>query len=84
MLKFNNAEKYVISMGNAAKIPARANIVRDKRVSTDDKESIRLVTLFHGVPSDNKFELAGNLITIKSSSDIEECMQKILEYMGVT
>lgn len=84
ILNFNNARKYIISMGNAAKIPARANIVMNKRVATDDREAVRLITLFHGVPSDNQFELAGNLMTIKSSTDIEDCMQKILEHMGAT
>ncbi len=84
MLKFNNARRYIISISNAAKIPARANIVKDKRVSTDDKETVRLVNLFHGVPSGSKFELAGNLISIKSSSDIEESMQMVLQHIGVT
>lgn len=84
MLKFNNGNKFVISVNNAAKVPARANIVREKRVATSDRETMRLITLFHGVPSDNPYEIAGNLISIKDSTQIEDSMIPILEHMGVT
>jgi deglycase len=84
VLKFNNARRYIITINNAAKIPARANIVRDRRISTDDDEAVRLINLFHGVPSSNGLELAGNLISIKNSSDIEEYMPKIFEHMGIS
>ncbi|MDE1870699.1 MAG: DJ-1/PfpI family protein [Candidatus Micrarchaeota archaeon] len=86
MIGFNNSRKYIMSVNNAAKIPARANIIKNKRVSfsTDDRETLRLVNLFHGIPSDNEYEISGNLITIRKSSDIEESMLKILESMGVT
>lgn len=86
MIKFNRSEKYIISVDNAAKIPARANIIRDKRISfsTEDRETMRLVNLFHGIPSNNEYETSGNLISIRESKDIEDSMVKILEYMGVT
>lgn len=84
MLKFNDSSKTIIGISNAVKIPARANIIREKKLSTDDKEAVRLINLFHGVPSDKEFEIAGNLITIRKSSDIEESMLKILEHLGVT
>jgi putative intracellular protease/amidase len=83
MYNFHNNKKYIIGIGNATKITARANIVNGKKVSTDDEESLRLVKLFHGVPSDESFEVSGNLITIKNSKEIEDSMIKILENMGV-
>ncbi|MGD0510240.1 MAG: DJ-1/PfpI family protein [Candidatus Micrarchaeaceae archaeon] len=84
ILNFDSSRKYIISMGNSVKIPARANVIGGKKIATNDRESARLATLFHGVLSNSNFEMAGNMITIKSSSDIEDCMQQILEHMGVT
>lgn len=83
-LKFNNSNKHIVSIDGATKITSRANIVKGKKIATSDKETDRLVTLFHGIPSNNAFELSGNIITIKNSSEIEDSMQKILEHMGVT
>jgi hypothetical protein len=83
LLRFNNAKKFIVGIDNAVKIPARANIVKDRPVATDDKETIRLVKLFHGVPSANVLELSGNLITIKKASDVEDSMPKVLEHIGV-
>lgn len=83
MLKFNNAKKYIIGISNSVKIPARANIIKDRRVSTGDKDTLRLVNLFHGIQSENSLEMSGNLITIKDAADVEDLMQRILEYMGV-
>jgi len=85
MLNFESSKKFIIGVNGSAKIPARANIVKNKNIamSSDDKETLRLVTLFHGIPSEKDFELAGNLITIKSSGHIENSMQKILEHIGV-
>ncbi len=82
--KFNNSKRYIIAVNNAVKIPARANIIRGRRVSVEDKETLRLVNLFHGVPASDPFVLSENLITIGRSGDIEGSMQKILEHIGVT
>lgn len=83
ILNFDNSQKYIIGIGNSIKIPSRANVVRGKKIATSDKEAARLATLFHGALTNSEFELAGNLITIRSSSDIEDTMQKVLEHMGV-
>jgi DJ-1/PfpI family len=81
---FNMSGKYILTVANAAKVPARANIVKDRKVATEDPESKRLVNLFHGVLSSEDFEIAGNLISIKDPNGIEDSMIKILEYMGVS
>jgi hypothetical protein len=79
----NNSKKFIIAVNIAARIPARANIVKDKKISADDKETIRLINLFHGIPSDKDCEIAGNLITLKDGRAIEEEFPKILQQMGV-
>ncbi|MGD0728497.1 MAG: DJ-1/PfpI family protein [Candidatus Micrarchaeaceae archaeon] len=86
MYIFNESHKQIISISNSIKIPARANIVRGKKISTDmsDPESRRLILLFHGELSDNAYEMAGNLISIRNGTDIEETMPQILEHIGAT
>jgi hypothetical protein len=83
MIKMNDRKKFIVSINNAAKIPARANVIKDRRIATDDKETIRLVTLFHGVPSNEPLEISGNIISIKGSNDIEDAMESVLTHMGV-
>jgi putative intracellular protease/amidase len=82
MLMFNQRKGYIISINNSTKIPARANIINNVLISTDDEESRRLVRLFHGVLSEKPFEINGNIITIRNSKDVEESMQAILERIG--
>ena len=86
VMHFNDSNKYIISLGNSVKIPARANIVREKRISVvDDRETIRLVNLFHGVPSKNEYEIAGNLISIKDTGNaMEDPLVKILDSIGAS
>jgi hypothetical protein len=83
LILLNRSNKYIISIGNSAKIPARANIIKGAKIATDDKEAERLAILFHGIPSDKGYEINHNrIITIKNYGELEESMQKILEYMG--
>ncbi len=82
MLMFNNRKRYIISINNTAKIPARANIINKTMIATGDEESKRLVRLFHGVPTEKAFEINGNIISIRNSKDIEESLQIILERIG--
>lgn len=82
MLMFNNRKGFIISISNTAKIPARANVVKDLSIATDDEESKRLVRLFHGVPSEKPYEINGNIIAIKNYGEIEESMQVILDRIG--
>lgn len=85
MLKFNDKKKTIIAVSNSVKVPARANIIKNRKISVpDDQETKRLIQLFHGLPSTQNFEISENLITIRDSSDIESSMREILEYLGVT
>ncbi|MGC8495647.1 MAG: DJ-1/PfpI family protein [Candidatus Micrarchaeia archaeon] len=83
--KFNDTRKPVIALGNATKILARANIINGKRISIPkDDEIRRLVILFHGIPSDEKVELADNLVTAGDTTELEEHMNRILSHLGVS
>ena len=81
---FNENKKSIISINNAVKIPAKANIIRGKKIAADttDPETKRFVILFHGELSDSRYELAGNMITVRKSEDIEDSMPHILEHIG--
>ncbi len=85
MIKFNDSGKYVIGIGNAVKVQARANIIngRPAAIPPSDVETKRLVMLFHGVPSDKPFVIADNLITIRDSASMEEAMPEVLDRMRV-
>jgi putative intracellular protease/amidase len=83
LLAFDEKRKAIIAVGNAVKIPARANIIRDKKVAVSDEETKRLVQLFHGIPSEQGVEIAENLVTVSSYIEIDSVMPQILQRMGV-
>ncbi|MDE1810680.1 MAG: DJ-1/PfpI family protein [Candidatus Micrarchaeota archaeon] len=84
VLQFNNARKPIIAVGNAIKIPARANVITGKKVSaTRDTETNRQLMLFHGIPSKEPFEVAENLVTVGDSSSLAHALPKILEMVGM-
>jgi hypothetical protein len=84
ILRFNRDKKYIGAMGNAIKILAKANIIKDRKISTpEDQETKRAVSLFHGTPSENDIEIDGNIITIKDTRNMESSIQKVLEHIGV-
>ncbi len=85
VLKFNNSRKYLCAVGNAVKVLARANVIKDKKlaVSEQDQESKRVALLFHGVPTDTGMEISGNIVTIKDSMALEESLNPFLEHIGV-
>ena len=78
----NSAGKYIISIGNAIKIPARANIIKGKKVAVPDLDSKRFVVLFYGVPSAANVEISGNLITAKDSKSLEMGAEPIMNILG--
>ncbi len=80
---FNEANKYLVAIGNAAKIPIRANIVKDKKIAVSDEDTKRLARLFYGIPSENAVEGMGNLITIRDSRTVEDSMDLWLQHMGL-
>ncbi len=84
IVKFNMHGKIIGAIGNAQKILARANIIKDKKMAIpQDEETKRLVMLFRGVPSENEFEISGNLFTVRSQIQLQSGMQGILSYLGV-
>ncbi len=83
ILAFDNRKKAIIAVGNAVKIPARANIISNRKIAVADDETKRLVQLFRGMPSEQGVEIAGNLMTISSYVQIDSVMPQILQSIGV-
>ncbi len=84
VLKFNASKKQVCAIGNSIKVLARANVVRGIKVATpDDEEAKRLVLLFHGIPSQEGYEISENVSTIRDSDKIDMAMLEILSRAGV-
>jgi putative intracellular protease/amidase len=80
---FNDANRYIIAIGNAAKIPCRANIVKAKKIAVVDEETLRLARLFYGIPSKNPVEGMGNLVTIRDSRAVEDNVDDWLRHIGL-
>ena len=84
MLKFNDRKKPIVAIENSVMIPARANIIKDRKISTPgDQETKRTVMLFHGIPSDERLEISGNIISIRDHQRLEEPLQEVLKHLGV-
>ncbi|MCL4381223.1 MAG: DJ-1/PfpI family protein [Candidatus Marsarchaeota archaeon] len=85
MLKFNNADKYIIAIGNSVKILAKANIIKNKKISVpdNDNELKNFVLLFRGAASDRDIEIAGNIVTMKNAAGIDEPMINFFEHLGI-
>ena len=85
LMKFNERKKAIIAIENALKIPARANIIKGRKIAMpDDEEAKRLVQLFHGEPSGEKIEVSENIISIRDHRDLESSMQTVLDRLGVS
>ncbi len=81
---FNENKKTIVAINNSIMAVARANIVKDKKISTPQNEEVkRQIMLFRGIPSDERVEIMGNLITIKDSSGLEGPLQDVLTHIGV-
>ena len=84
MLRFNSSKKYIGAIGNAIKIVARANIIKDKKISMpSDEDAKRNIILFHGIPSEEPIEMEGNIATIRDARSLEGPLQLFLERIGV-
>jgi len=84
LIIFNQSRKYIGAINNSIKAVARANIIKDRKVAMpEDEETRRLVLLFHGIPSEETMEIAGNLVTIKSSAGLEVQLRTLLQHFGV-
>jgi len=84
MLRFNEMKKPIIAIENSVMIPARANIIKGRKISApDDQEAKRTVALFHGLLSENNLEISENIISIRDHRDLEMPMQTILKHLGI-
>jgi putative intracellular protease/amidase len=84
MTKFNDRKKPIIAIENAIKIPARANIIKGRKIAApDDQEAKRLIELFHGVPTEEAIEISDNLMSIRSHLELEGAMQTVIARLGV-
>ncbi len=84
VMQFSNSGKLVCTIGNAARIIARANVIKGKKIAKpEDEETRRAVVLFHGVPAEDRYVAADNIMTISTSDDIENAMPSLLERIGV-
>ncbi len=85
VIKFSNENKKICAIGSGIKIIPRANIIKGKRIVSNQNGSIaQNVSLFHGIPSDKPFEIQGNITTIsdKEVSFIEQGLEGFMGQLG--
>jgi putative intracellular protease/amidase len=76
--------KFVCAIGNGVKVVARANIIKNKKVSTPEDQAAKgLVLLFHGIPSTKPIEVQDNLCTIGDPSSLDTTLPQMLAYLGI-
>lgn len=83
VIRLNDAKRPIMAVGNAVKIPARANIIKGKKLVVCDQDSKGMVSLFYGVPSGNKIEVSGNIITVRDARAVEDNADIILQNLGI-
>ncbi len=84
LLQFNEKKKIIGAISNSIRVVARANIIRDKKISIPNEEELkRTVLLFHGIPTENPIEISGNIITVKDPSGLESTLQEMLKHLDV-
>lgn len=83
IIRLNDAKRPIMAVGNAVKIPARANIIKGKKLVVCDQDSKSMVSLFYGTPSNNSIEISGNIITAKDSRAVEDNAEIILQNLGI-
>jgi putative intracellular protease/amidase len=82
--EFHKRGKFIAAISNGIKIAARANVIKDKKISLPkDEETKKLVMLFRGIPSENNIMADGNIYTIKDSSKLDETLPELLGHLGI-
>lgn len=82
--EFNKQHKYIVAINNSVKVVARANIIKDRKISLPkDEETKKLVMLFRGLPTDKEIEKSENLYTIKDPTKLDETIPQLLEYLNI-
>ena len=80
---FLHMKKRVVSIGNASKVLAKANIIKGRQISIPkDAETRKMVAMFHGIPSEKQIEISDSIITM-SGAELEEAMHALLEHVGI-
>ncbi len=81
---FFSQKKPVLGIGNAVKIIARTNIIRDAKMAMPaDKEVENMIRLYSGVITRNSVESSNGIITARGSSDSMEAAIRLLEKLGL-
>ncbi len=79
---FHDSNRMVVGIGNGIKIAAKANVLRERKVASTDKETENLVRLYRGVPVKGNLVLDKNSLTLSDSGKIEELVVRLSEVLG--
>ncbi len=78
-------KKPIAAVGNAIKILAKANIIKDTKIAgVEDEDAKRLISLYKGVLSDSALVNDKGIITASDYSQISELVSAIADALGVS
>jgi len=77
-------KKPVVAIGNAIKVVAKANAVKDTRIANvEDEEAKRLVGLYRGNITEEPVEMHNGILTVSDYSYIDKAVDLLAEALGV-
>jgi putative intracellular protease/amidase len=76
---FYERNKLIAGIGNGIKIVARANIIKDVKIASVNRENDQLVMLYRGLISENYLVLDKNILTLSNPEKIEEFVTRLSE-----
>jgi len=80
---FHDNKKVIVGIGNGIKIVARANIVRDTKIASNDKDVEKLVSLYRGLAVTNNYLVRDkSIITLSDPNKIDELVTLLSEELG--
>jgi putative intracellular protease/amidase len=80
--QFHDGGKMVVCIGNGIKIAARANILKETKVATINKEADDRVRLYRGVPTKEYLVLDKNVLTLSDPGKVDELVMRLSQALG--
>ena len=79
---FYEQNRIIAGVGNAIKVIARANIIKETKIASVEKDEEKFVRLYRGIVSDNSLVFDKNILTLTNHDRLPEfvsCLSDNLE-----
>ncbi|MGC8676392.1 MAG: DJ-1/PfpI family protein [Candidatus Micrarchaeia archaeon] len=77
-------KKLIAAVGNAIKVVAKSNVIKDTKIaSIDDEDAKRLVGLYRGVMTNAPLVMDKGILTASDDADMQEFVGAIADALGI-